>query len=171
MIFAYVKKYFDGENRDRNHFQLVLQRAMDYVNETSGLQLSFNYSFTAHKIIDSYSQWIDDDDVSVLQNNNTIICISDDESDDLDEPNELVDIRRNGCTKIHFVSHKMQLTDYSNRLFIQSASLMIFSSCFLNTNFRPTSNVKGSAKCPLCCKIVDRKDLNFHFNDCDLFSK
>lgn len=170
MMFAYAKKYFKGNGEDSNLFQLVLKQAMDHVNATSGMELSFNYSFTAHNTIESYSKWIDVDDgaVSLLQNSNTIICISDDESDVIDDPNQLVDIRRNNCTDIQFVSNKMQLSDLSNLLFFQT---IVFFSCFGDTNIFSISisNDKDSAKCPLCCKIVDRKALNFHFNDCDLF--
>lgn len=176
MIFAYVKKYLDDIDRHSDQFQSVLKHAMDYVNATSGMELFFNYSFTAHNTIEAFSQWIDIDDggLSVLDNNNTIICISDDESDEsdeFDEPNQLVDVRRNDCTEIRMVSNKINLSDSSNCLSIQCYAPITFYLCFRDTNFRSISNVYyDSTECPLCCKLIDRKALNFHFMDCDLFS-
>lgn len=173
MIFAYMKNNFDdnGDDNDPIYFQMILKDAMDYANSASGMHLSLNYPFSAHKTIEASSQWIDvdGDGLSVLQNNNTIVYISDDESDGLDEPNKLVDIRRNDCTEIHFVSYKFDSNNHSNSLRMYLFTKLTFVEYFRGTNFEPISNDKDSVKCPLCCRIVQPKALNLHFNDCDLF--
>ena len=173
MILAYLTKHFDEKLSEKKFLQPVLEQAMNYVNATSGMQLSFNYPFTAHKTIEPCSQWVDlDGGISILENNNIIVCISDDETDETDGPNQLVDIRENGCTAIRFVSNKIHLSDCS--IFsIQVTAHLIFFKCFSGTNFEIILNDDNNnvyAKCPLCCRIVDRKNLNGHFNDCNLFS-
>lgn len=171
MIYAYVQERYDRVSIDhcRAVFQLVVQKAIHYANATSGMDLSYNHPFTTHKTIESNSLWIDvdGDGLSILQNNNTIICISDDESDDLDEPNQLVDIRRNGCTTIEFVSSKHYLLDSNG--WSMAMHKLIFVKCFDGTNFLSLLSDEDSAKCPLCCQKIDPKALNIHFKDCDLF--
>lgn len=179
MIYAYVNKFFDNNNNNNSdaddggsrNFELVLKEAMGYVNTSSGMQLSLNHSFSAHKTIEANSQWIDvDGALSVLQNNNIIVYVSDNESDDesgdSDESNQLVDLRRNNCTAVQFVSKKIHLSDWSNDLCMFQLFYII---CFRGTNFKIIPDEEVPAKCPLCCQMVERKTLNVHFNDCDLF--
>lgn len=171
MILGFVQKKFVDNDTEASVFEPVLALAMDYVNATTGMHLSFNHPFTAHKTIEPCSQWVNvDGNLSVLQNNNTIVCISDDESDEFDEPNHLVDINRNGCIAIRFVSNKIHLSDCSNDLAIQIFTSIAYFKTFLGTNFRSNSDVHfETVKCPLCCQNVDIEALNVHFNDCDLF--
>lgn len=165
MILAFVHKEFADNDKDADSFEAVLAKAMDDVNATTGMQITFNHPFTAHKTIEPCSQWVNvDGSVAVLENNNTIVCISDDEFDELDEPNHLVDIRRNDCTKIRFISNKIHLSDRSNDLLYQIRVKIMCFMCFIGTNFPLNSN--QAAKCPLCCQNVDVKALNVHFNDC-----
>lgn len=171
MIYVWVQEHYDRKSPNHSHavFQLVLQQAMDYANTASGMHLSFNHPFSVHKTIEANSLWIDvdGDGLSVLQNNNTIICVSDDESDDLDEPNQLVDIRRNGCTTIEFVSKKHYLLNSND--WSMAMHKLVFVMCFNGTHFLSIPSDKDSAKCPLCCQMVEPKALNLHFKDCDLF--
>lgn len=175
MIFAHVSKYFGDHGTTAILFESVLEVAMNHVNATSGMQLSFNYPFMAHKTIEPNDKWIDVDDggVSVLENRNIIVCISDDELelDESDDPGQLVNIHRNKCTAIRFVStKKIHLHESSSDISNELAARLVFCSCFFGTHFCPIdANNNDSAKCPLCCKIVDSKYLNGHFNECDRF--
>lgn len=170
-MFAFIHdRYFnDKPNFCEIVLRLVLQEAMDNANTSSGLQLLLNHPFITHKTVEAKSHWIDvdGDGLSMLQNDETIIWISDDESDDPDEPNRLVDIRRNNCGTVQFVSHKIHVHDSNDWSTVMHK--LVSRIVFDGTNFTSISYDKGSAKCPLCCQTVEPEALNFHFNNCVVF--
>lgn len=173
MTLAHIKNQIFNHGAGTNMIEHVLKLAMDYVNKSSGMQLSFNYPFTAHKTIEPCNQWIDVDDVLVFENKNITICVSDDECDELDDPNHLVDIHQNECTEIRFVSNeKLHLASDSviSGFPVEKIAPFIFYSWFPGTKILSNEvNEKDSVKCPLCTTIVDPKTLNAHFNCCDRF--
>lgn len=157
--------------------QAMFKRAMNFMNNTSGLHLSFNYPLRAHNTIESFNKWIEiDDGVTVNQLNDTVVCISDDDSD-------CDDVDEDGGDNFRIISQKITLQaidEYSYPLHTQLPFIcccctdydIIFTKYFEGTKFGlVTSNDVASIECPACCQTVERNNLNAHLNDCATFRK
>lgn len=157
--------------------QAMFKRAMNFMNKTSGLHLSFNYPLRAHNIIESFNKWIEiDDGVTVNQLNDTVICISDDDSD-------CDDVDEDGGDNFRLISQKITLQaidEYSHPL-QEPAMLSVICCCctdydtvfkkyFEGTKFGLiTSNDDAPIKCPTCCQTLEGNNLNAHLNECATF--
>lgn len=88
MMFVYITEklsYIDDNEKKTKATQALLKRAMEFVNKSAGLDLTFNYPFQPYKTIKSGNKWIDvDDDVIVNQLNSTAIDLTDLTDDDSD---------------------------------------------------------------------------------------
>lgn len=65
------------DDKDK-YIQVIMAEAMDFVNKTAGLNLTFNYPIRAHETTESYIKEIDVGGGTIMEQlNDTIICISD----------------------------------------------------------------------------------------------
>lgn len=171
-------------NQDINEMgqqlQCLLERAINFLNITAGTNLSFNYTFYAHQMVDSFSEWVhvDNDDVYLNNLNDTIVCISDDDSSDEDNFEE---ISKNGYyTSMKPITNRINIQDIVEGewdVHITGAGIIccccidydnLYKKHFNGTKFTVASPLeKSSAKCPVCCQTIDRCGLDNHFNnDC-----
>lgn len=173
MIYLYITSKLSKiteEDEKAEYLQALMDFAMNYVNKTAGLNLTFNYTLRAHKTIKSSTNWIDvDDEVVVNQLNDTIICIS-----DSDDDSDFEDIRENlSFEDQKIVSKTITLMDLGHSTIDcccchnYSAD---FKKYFAETNFRIIlSGETASIACPCCKKIVEENGLNNHLNTCIAF--
>lgn len=181
MISVYIDSCkIKGDNIDEQekHFQSLLKHAMEFLNQRTGMHLSFNYTLRAHYTLDSYDEWIDvDDDINFHKMNDTVVCISDDDIDGEEEEEEhgFGEISKNGYVSITPVIGKINirpdLTDpicYSSTL--QGAIncccctdyVDLFKKCFKDTNITFDSTPNAPQKCPICSQPIEKYNLNKH---------
>lgn len=187
MVTLYIESKLSeldfSDNEKAKNFQLLLKRAMAFVNQTFGMSLSFNYSLRAHQTIDSFDEWVDvDDDVNFHKFNDTIVCISDDEAEDEDD--NFDEIHKLGYASVTRITDKINVRDIPDRSWNLLPTERItcccctdyndlFEKCFADTNIglvtRETPNI-SQQKCPICCRKIEKDELNGHLaNSCNVF--
>lgn len=187
MVTVYIESKLSDPNfsddEKAKNFQLLLKRAMAFVNQAFGTSLSFNYSSRAHQTIDSFDEWIDvDDEINFHKFNDTIVCISDDETEDEDD--YLEEIRKLGYASVTPITDKINVRDLPDRSWNLLPTERItcccctdynnlFKKCFTGTNIglvtKETPNISPQ-KCPICCKTIEKDKLNGHLtNSCNVF--
>lgn len=189
MISAYIESKLSEPNNNISdiensiNFQLLLKRAMAFVNQAFGTRLSFNYSLRAHHTIDSFDEWIDvDDDVNFHKFNDTIVCISDDEPEDEDDNFE--EIRKLGYATVTPITGMINVRDIPDRSWNLSPTERIlcccctdynhlFKECFADTNIGLVTKetpIISQQKCPICFHTIGKDELNSHLtNSCYVF--
>lgn len=179
MLLVYINsKLSDAKSKESdveraNQVQMLLQKAMDYLNQKTGMSLSFNYPLRAHQTVDSYSEWIDvEDDVNFHKFNDTIVCISDDDTDDEEERFE--EIRKKGYASVEQICAKIDIRDISDTSFHTIVGIAcicctnyndLFKKLFAGTNFHLISGetpLKPAQRCPVCLQTVENGKLNDH---------
>lgn len=146
MIYAYIVNKTTGVvNNDNKEklLQALLRRAMNFVNSTGLLNLFYNYPLRIHQTTDSNAEWIDIGDGDAIHKfNDSIICISDDESD-ADESNNISGDNNNN-SKI--ISQRIHLQDIEHEPYVGCCCCTdfdtVFKQYFVGTNFRLCSEQK-----------------------------
>lgn len=136
--------------------QAFLQRAIEYVNKAFDTNLTYNYTFYAHKITPRINQWIYlEDDVRINELNDTLICI--DDSDGEDDQGECSDTFQN----MKVLTKKIKI------LPLHLNYNLNYEEFFKKTNFKL---VLGSEPlnilCPLCKADLRNSILLAHLNSC-----
>lgn len=180
MVFIYIWSKLSKPNASDQSFddndkakalQAMLKRAMDFLNHVYGTTLSFNYSSHAHRTTQKFDEWIGvDADIDHHQFNDSIICISDSDSDDEDDLKLVRDIGYEPIT------NKLQLQPVADRQWTINRSEKsiclcctdydkLFTEYFAGTNFKLNDiSDCNSTKCPLCYMAIERDSLNVHFD-------
>lgn len=172
MLIIYItskSKIKRNEYSNSPDLQALLKRAMMFLNTTAGTKITFNFPLHAHRTTESFTQWIDiDDDVNFNKFNETVVCLSDDDSDDED----LSKISARFGKEFSPVSPKLNVQD------ISEASPHVtccccpnydseFQKCFTGTHFQLISNNEQiNPKCPICCDALKNISLNDHVMNC-----
>ncbi|XP_031626999.1 uncharacterized protein LOC116343201 [Contarinia nasturtii] len=182
MVMVYIKLKLtertdksDEDDKEKNT-QALLKRAMDFLNNTTGTILSFNYPQRAHQTVHSFDQWIDvEDDVNFHELNNSIIILDDDDDDE--DVNDFDEIRKAGYDTIDRISDEIHVEYLPNRAWSVDHNQTnvicvcctdyddLFKSVFDGTKFTLHLNEENCpVNCPICCCVVENR-LNNHFND------
>lgn len=160
----------DVDDKDK-HAQTLLKRAIEFVNKTAGLNLTFNYPMRAHQTINSYTDHVDLGDGMIMdQLNDTVICISD--SDD-----ELDDVRANDGQHVNVISNRIDVQDIDHQMHTSSFDCCcctdyntLFKKYFECTKFRLCSDIQcATIACLVCSQMVERDALNAHLGKCTKF--
>lgn len=174
----YLLSKLPKTNEREEYLQALLKRAMDFINTVHGTNLSFNYPYLAHQTTESFTECIDlNDSLNVYNQNNTIICLSD-ESDDDDDDVMIVEENNNINISVQpLLTVKIKVQDLQD----ESGSFCVdcccanynaaFSKCFTGTRINlPPKEQPSTAKCPVCCDVVERGNLVAHCNSgCSAF--
>lgn len=176
MIFLFITTKISTIINEKHEMKLAIQVlmkfAMNYVNKTCGLHLIFNYPLYAHKTIESKNTWVNvDDDIIENQLNDSVICISDDESDSYE------DVRSNAEFKhCKIISQTIELQNIEHSTDNQWTCCCCinysayFKLCFENTEFRIIlDNETASVSCPCCYKSIGKTPISDHLNNCIAF--
>lgn len=186
MVFVYIwsklsKPSASGKSLDDDErakcLQAMLKRAMEFLNSTAGTTLSFNYSVRAHRTTQKFDEWIGvDTDIAHHQFNDSVICISDSDSDDEDD---LESIRKTGC---ELITQKLRIEPIADREWSVNCLEMsiclccidydkLFAEHFAGTKFNlDLLKTISLPMCPLCCLSIERDSLNVHFDKaCSIF--
>lgn len=173
MIWVFItnqvaKDTHDDDDKNK-HTQVLLKRAMDFVNKTFGLSLTFNYPVRTYQTTESYTEHVDmGDGIIIDQLNNTVICISD--SDD-----EFDDIRENDRNNINVISKKINVQNIDCQDGVTCCCCTdynaLFTKYFESTKICLCSDAVqcNKIKCLACSHTVERKALNNHLKKCTKF--
>ena len=170
----------DDDNEKSKHFQVVLKRAMDTINELAGTNLSFNYTHRAHLTTESFDEWVDvDDEINVHNCNDTVVCISDD--DEIEE-DDFQQIRKMGYVSIKPVTDKINVRDIPGHDLACFTNLMVICCCctnyneltmkiFAGTNIRKrVIELFTAKKCSICSQTIENRKLIEHLcHACNIF--
>lgn len=167
-----LAKDVHSDDDKSKHAQALLKRAMDFVNKTADLNLTFNYPVRAHQTTDSYTEHVDLGDGIVMdQLNNTVICISDsdDEFDDICDKDHSISV--NVISKKIVVQNVDHQTDAVISCCCCTDYNSVFKKYFEGTKIRLCSDVVqcDSVKCLACSQMVERNTLNNHLMKCTKF--
>lgn len=181
----YTMNYYNNnyeEDEKNKNTQALLKRAMDFLNKTTGTDLSFNYPHRAHHTIHSYDEWIDiDNEVNFHKFNDSIVCISSD--DDEEEIDTFDEIQNMGYPSVTIITNKLKIENLPTRVWSvehekdQTICICctdyndLYKKTFNGTKFRLTLNGEDSPiHCPACCEAIEKKTLAKHFKDiCTVF--
>lgn len=165
----------DSDDEKSKHFQVMLKYAMDSINESAAINLSFNYTHRAHLTTDSFDEWVDvDDEINVHKCNDTVICISD---DDEKEDDDFQEIRKMGYVSIKSVTDKINVRDIPEHDSACSTNPMVICCCCTNYKELKMKIFAGTniylfiaQKCSICSQTIENRKLIEHFcNACNIF--